>query len=52
MILDWLVKKRWFSVADVKDSYWNVKLAEGRVPDGRQNRSGPGSVHLDDNGFE
>jgi hypothetical protein len=29
MILDWLAKKRWFSVADVKDGYWNVRLAEG-----------------------
>jgi hypothetical protein len=29
MILDWLAKKRWFPVADVKDGYWNVRLAEG-----------------------
>jgi hypothetical protein len=29
MILDWLAKKRWFSVAEVKDGYWNVRLAEG-----------------------
>jgi hypothetical protein len=52
MILDWFAKERWFTVADVKDGYWNVRLAEGNVPEGRQDRSGPGSVHLDDNGFE
>jgi hypothetical protein len=29
MIVDWLAKNRWFSVANVKDGYWNVRLAEG-----------------------
>jgi Reverse transcriptase (RNA-dependent DNA polymerase) len=29
MILDWLAKQRWFSVADAKDGYWNVHLADG-----------------------
>ena len=28
MILDWFATKRWFSVADVKDGYWKVRLAE------------------------
>jgi Reverse transcriptase (RNA-dependent DNA polymerase) len=26
--LEWLAKKRWYSVADLKDGYWNVRLAE------------------------
>jgi Reverse transcriptase (RNA-dependent DNA polymerase) len=27
-VLEWLAKKRWYSVADLKDGYWNVRLAE------------------------
>jgi hypothetical protein len=28
MKIDWLEKKRWFMVADVKDGYWNIRIAE------------------------
>jgi hypothetical protein len=28
MKIDWLEKKRWFLVADVKDGYWNIRIAE------------------------
>jgi hypothetical protein len=27
-VLEWLAKKQWYSVADLKDGYWNVRLAE------------------------
>jgi Reverse transcriptase (RNA-dependent DNA polymerase) len=27
-VLEWLARKRWYSVADLKDGYWNVRLAE------------------------
>jgi hypothetical protein len=27
-VLEWLAKKRWYSVVDLKDGYWNVRLAE------------------------
>jgi hypothetical protein len=27
-VLEWLAKKRWYSVADLKDGHWNVRLAE------------------------
>jgi hypothetical protein len=27
-VLEWLAKKRWYSVAYLKDGYWNVWLAE------------------------
>jgi hypothetical protein len=27
-VLEWWTKKRWYSVADLKDGYWNVRLAE------------------------
>jgi hypothetical protein len=27
-VLEWLEKKRWYSVADLKDGYWNFRLAE------------------------
>jgi hypothetical protein len=27
-VLEWLAKKRWYSVPDLKDGYWNVRLAE------------------------
>jgi Reverse transcriptase (RNA-dependent DNA polymerase) len=26
--LEWLAKKRWYSVADLKDGYWNARLVE------------------------
>jgi Reverse transcriptase (RNA-dependent DNA polymerase) len=26
--LEWLAKKRWYSVADLKNGHWNVRLAE------------------------
>jgi hypothetical protein len=28
MKIDWLEKKRWFLVADMKDGYWNIRIAE------------------------
>jgi hypothetical protein len=27
-VLEWLAKKRWYSVADLKNGYWKVRLAE------------------------
>jgi hypothetical protein len=27
-VLKWLAKKRWYSVADLKDTYWNLRLAK------------------------
>jgi hypothetical protein len=27
-VLEWLAKERWYSVSDLKDGYWNVRLAE------------------------
>jgi hypothetical protein len=27
-ILEWLAKKRWYSIADLNDRYWNFRLAE------------------------
>jgi hypothetical protein len=27
-VLEWLAKRRWYSVADLKDGYWNVRLTE------------------------
>jgi hypothetical protein len=59
-VLDWLAKKRWYSVADLKDGYWNVRLAEDsrlasgrfKVLDGGKNGGGAFEVHAHENGVE